>query len=213
MWRLLARRGLGALGLLIATLAAAGFVLFMIVVVATFARGDRVPRAMIGFGIAFALGVALAAVGFTNGSARSIARAPLTWVFTAFCLGAIGWAAFGIDSTREVIALPEANLTYPGAVETRRSTQAADGAFDGQARAILHRKFTTVDPYTSVEAFYVSTLADQGWERPVNWSSNTIHFTDWSRAGFMVQLSHPTSDSSQPGEGRAYDVSIYGPPK
>jgi hypothetical protein len=213
-WRLVARRGLGAVGLLIVTLALAGFALFLLVVAATFAHGDWVQRTMIGFGLAVAGGLALAVVGFSNGSARSIVRSRVSWVFAAICLGAIVWAVVGIDSTREVTALPEATLTYPGATEAGRWTAAASGSLDGSARATMDRKFTTADRYSAVQAYYSATLGERGWEGPSLWgSTGGTRFSDWRRGGFMIQLSFPRSDTESMDRTGPFTVRIYGPPQ
>jgi hypothetical protein len=209
-----ARSGLGALGLLLVILAVAAGALFRLISMVTYARGDWVDRVTIGFGLLIALAAALTLIGFSNWSTRSIVRSPVAWLFAALCLLALGWAAFGIDSTRDVNALPEASLSYPGAIETGRHSAPASGLLDGAARATVTRKFSTTDPSSAIKAFYATELAERGWEGPIDWgSTGDVRWSDWRRDGFMFQLTFVDSDPAEPGSTGPYSVRIYGPEK
>ena len=172
-------------------------------------QGDGFQRFQVGVRLLFAAGVLLAVLGFSGRAYATLRRSRLWWVCVVPFAAVIIWAAVGIDSTRPVRALPESDLTYPGAIETGRWTTPAEGWLDGVATAQVGRAFVTSDSYAEVQAFFGSTLAQAGWEGPVEWEFDPgVRDIDWRRDGFRFRLHFPsTPDASGP-----FKVTIYGPP-
>jgi hypothetical protein len=207
-WVVVFRRFVGLLGLIEAVVVIALIPIAVYTAHVFGAAGDRFERALIAAGLLVVVGLLTALVGFSDWSARTIIRSPATRICGVVLVAIVLWATFGIDSTRPLRSLPEANLTYPGAIELGRSAAPAEGGMDAVASARLSRSFVTTDPYANVQAFYRSRLTETGWMGPFEYGSGQGRLLSWRRDGFKFQLDIP--DDSATGR---FGVTIYGPPQ
>jgi hypothetical protein len=206
-WGAVIRPTIGLLGFVVALFA---LVLVPFMIVGPFIGGgdlDRSMRGVIALGLVAAVGLFAAMVGLLNMSVRKVIRSPGARLLAIALLMLILFAAYGIDSTARVRALPEASLSYANATEVRAWAAPAQGGIDAPIHATFTREFVTADRYSAVGAFYASKLEEAGWTGPSTWGGPNEQFMDWRRDGFMLQLRFPTaSDESGP-----YTVRIYGP--
>ncbi len=146
-------------------------------------------------------------------SLRTLTGAEVRAVLGALIVAgtAVGWAAWGIDSTRPVRELPEAAIAFPGAVETHRATRPADANLFVHEGATLDRSYETSARYEDVIAFYRNELAARGWSGGAYYglSSSDLRPYHWRRAGFTFYVDIPTGNLATSGPFRAR---LIGPP-
>jgi hypothetical protein len=125
-------------------------------------------------------------------------------------LASVGWAAFGIDSTRAVRDLPEAAIALPAARETHRRIEPATRGF-GHHGATLTRTFDTPVTYREVLAFYVDELQSLGWTGDKSCVAGEPRdgSCTFYRDGFTFQVDLGTGNLAQSG---SFTTRITGPP-
>jgi hypothetical protein len=172
-----------------------------------FGGGDAFQRMILG-GCVLLLGLLAAAViGFSDASAGSILRSPLSWCFVAVLVAAILWGAFGIDSVRPVRSLAEAEVAYPRAIELGRSESPAAGGFDGRTGASFTRRYATSDSIEQVAAYFGDQLVPRGWQGPTGVGSVVgQRLIEWRRDDFTIQI----QVLAPPRTGEFW-VTIWGP--
>jgi hypothetical protein len=119
--------------------------------------------------------------------------------------GLVGYAVIGIDSTRPVRELPEAQLAFPGATETRRGGSPTSGSIFGRTPAAFTRSYTTTARHGEVLEFFNRELAARGWtgENQFDMRGSGQVLKDWRKNGFTFQLQFPTDNPDAPGPFRA----------
>ena len=130
------RRLIGLAGLIYLAVAVSIFVPLLFTSRAFGGAGDQFQRILLAYWITVAIAGVVAVIGFGDWSLRTMVRSPVTWVVTAVLSVAIAWAIVGIDSTRSVTSLPEASVVFPGAVETGRRAEPAEGGEIGAPIAV-----------------------------------------------------------------------------
>jgi hypothetical protein len=205
------RRLFGVAGVLLVLLAGLGACTVRVGSLFTGAAGDHIDRFGIAVVVAVILGIGMAIIGFGDWPIGSIPRSPAFYLFSALIVALVGWAVFGIDSTRPVRELPEARLAYPGAVEVRRTATPIRASLDSSRSAQVSVSFTVADPYSAVEAFYREELAKRGWAYSWTFGSpgTADKYINWKREGFTFQLQLL---SPKPGATPGFTTVIYGPP-
>ena len=116
-------------------------------------------------------------------------------------IGLVGYAVAGIDSTRPVRELPEAQLAFPGATETGRGASRETGSIFGRTPASFSRWYTTTATYGEVLDFFHRELPDRGWSDHYDFglSSSDEQIHNWSKDGFMFQLDIARDDPEASG--------------
>lgn len=125
-------------------------------------------------------------------------------------LASVGWAAFGIDSTRAVRDLPEASIALPEARETYRRIEPSTRGF-GHHGATLTRTYDAAVTYREVLAFYVRELQSRGWttDKPCVAGEPRDATCTFYRGGFTFQVDLGTGNPAQSG---SFTTRITGPP-
>jgi hypothetical protein len=192
------RRLIGLVGLLYLAVAVSIFVPLLFTSRAFGAAGDEFQRILLGYWIAVAIAGVVAVIGFGDWSLATMLRSRVTWVVPAALGLAIAWAIVGIDSTRSVTSLPEASLVFPGAVETGRRAEPAEGGMSAVARAALSVAMTSDAEASDIEAFYASELRRRGWiaRRTNDRPDDPERLVEWDREDFTVQLRFQGTDGA-----------------
>ena len=115
--------------------------------------------------------------------------------------GLIGFAAFGIDSTRPARELPEAELAFPGAIETSRGASPSSGGMFGRTPASFDRSYTTSATYGEVVDYFHRELPARGWSGHYDFgiSSSEEQIHNWTKDGFTFQLDIPRDNLDASG--------------
>jgi hypothetical protein len=172
------------------------------------AGGDDYQRTLIALAVGVVVLFAIAIVAMSDWSLSAIIRARATWAVVAVVAGALAWAAVGIDSTRAVRTIAEAEFTIPGATEVWSGAKPADGGLNSPARATLSRSFESDLVYSEVERQYGVSLSGDGWTRSSSFTSGPGRFINWERDGYTLQLRIP---AGYPEGSGPFSVVIYGP--
>jgi hypothetical protein len=126
-------------------------------------------------------------------------------------LAALGWAAFGIDSTRPVRELPEAQIVFAASTETYRACRPATGTLLVREGAVLERRYETSARYEDVLDFYRRELESRGWSGGDYFgvTSSVLRLYHWSRDDYAYYLDIPADDLARSGWFR---TRVVGPP-
>jgi hypothetical protein len=182
----------------------------LLIALAPFDDAKRLPFRAFGSLVLSGLALALLVRGR---SLRTLTASEVRVVAVAvtLALGAFGWAAFGIDSTRAVRELSEAGIVFAAATETGRITRPANGSITGREGASLERTYETSARYVDVLAFYGHELESRGWSGGGYFgvSSSDTRLYHWFRDGYTYGLDIPTGELSRSGWFR---TRILGPP-
>ena len=204
----IARRLVGILGFLTGACLTVVVPLVYLLAKAGGAAGDDFQRgilvaSMLGVGAYLVAGFGLSDVTIPSFVGSGAVRGAVI----AVAVGLV-WATVGIDSTRPILELPEANLRFPGATETQRQSSPAAGGFDRVASASVTWFFETGASVDEVAAFYRDSLLRSSWVGGGDFVGGEWTIRDWERDGYHFQL-----DLGTPPWPHRFAVRIFGRPQ